>query len=224
MPEVLVALLIGEAVLVQVGGVDDGLQAQKLRAVDELGVVPGVKGPGGLPGVQMGRQALEDLGLMEELLVTALGQLRGLLGPAAGDLQVRHDELQVDGLDVPQGVHRHVGAGVRHHVHDVLIVEAAYHMDDGVRAADILQKLVAKARALGGAFYKARNVHELHHGGSLLLGLIHLSQLVQPLIRHRHHADIGLDGAEGVVGALRSGIGDGVEKGGLAHIGQPHDT
>ena len=30
--------------------------------------------------------------------------------------------------------------------------------------------------------------------------------------------------AEGVVGALRPGVGNGVEQGTLAHIGQPHDT
>ena len=29
---------------------------------------------------------------------------------------------------------------------------------------------------------------------------------------------------QGVVGALGTGVGDGVEQSGLSHVGQPHDT
>ena len=121
-------------------------------------------------------------------------------------------------LDVAQRIHGNVLAGVGHHVHDVFIVEAAHHMDDGVRAADVLQELVAQSRALAGALHQAGNVHELDDGGRFLVRLIHLRQLVQPRIRHGHHAHVGLDGAEGVVGALRPGVGNGVEQGALANI------
>ena len=165
----------------------------------------------------MRRQGLEHLGLMEELLV-ALGGLRGLLHPAVDHLQVRHDQLQVDGLDVAQGVHGDVLAGIGHHMHDVLVVKAADHMDDGVRAADVLQELVAQAGALAGALYQTGDVHELDDGGGLFVRLVHLRQLVQPRVRHGHHAHVGLDGAEGVVGALCPGVGDGVEQGAFANI------
>ena len=103
----------------------------------------------------------------------------------------------------------------RYHVHDVLVVKAADHVDDGVRLADVGQELVAQALALAGALDKAGDVHELDDRRGLLLGLIHLRQLVQPLVRHGHHAHVGVDGAEGVVGALGPGVGDGVEQGGL---------
>ena len=109
-------------------------------------------------------------------------------------------------------------------MHDVLVVKTADYMDDGVRAADVLQKFVAQARTLAGALDKARNVHEFDDRRSLFVRLVHLSQLVQPCIRHRHHTHIGLDGAEGVVSALCPGIGDGVKQGALAHIGQSYDT
>ena len=171
----------------------------------------------------MRRQCLEHLGLMEELLI-ALGGLRGLLYTAVDHLQVRHDQLQVDGLDVAQGVHGDVLACIGHHVHDVLVVKASDHMDDGVRAADVLQELVAQAGALAGALYQTGDVHELDDGGRLFVRLVHLRQLVQPLIRHSHHAHIGLDGAEGVVGAFGACVGNGVEQGALAHVGQTHDT
>ena len=97
-------------------------------------------------------------------------------------------------------------------------------MDDGVGTADVLQKLVAEARSLTGSLHQTGDVHKFDDGGGLFIGLVHLRQLVQPLIRHGHHAHIGLDGAEGVVGALGTGVGDGVEQSGLSHVGQPHDT
>ena len=67
--------------------------------------------------------------------------------------------------------------------------------------------------------------HELHDGGGLFVGLPHLGQLVQTLVRHGHDAAVGLDGAERIVGRLRVlGGGDGVEQGGLADVRQADDT
>ena len=109
-------------------------------------------------------------------------------------------------------------------MHDVLVVKTADYMDDGVRAADVLQELVAEASTLAGALDKARDVHEFDDRGGLLLGVVHLGELVQPLVGHGHHADVRLDGAERIVGALRARVGDGVEQGGLADVRQPDDT
>ena len=97
-------------------------------------------------------------------------------------------------------------------------------MDDGVGTADVLQKLVAEARSLTGSLHQTGDIHKFDDGRGLFIGLVHLRQLVQPLIWHGHHAHVGFDGAEGVVGALGTGVGDGVEQSGLTHIGQPHDT
>ena len=97
-------------------------------------------------------------------------------------------------------------------------------MDDGVGAADVLQELVAKARALTGALHQAGDVHKLDDCRSFFVRLVHLRQLVQPCVRHSHHAHVGLDGAERIVGALSPSVGDGVEQGALAHVGQPYDT
>ena len=216
--------MVGKARLVHVGGVDDGLQAQQVAGLHQCPVVIAAgEGAGGFSGVQMLRQCLEHLRLVEELLV-ALGGLGGLLHPAVHHLQIRQNQLHVDGLDVPQRVHRYVGTGIGYHVHDVLVIEAAHHMDDGVGATDVLQKLVAEARSLTGPFHQTGDIHKFDDGGGFFIGLVHLRQLVQPLIRHGHHAHVGFDGAEGVVGALGTGVGDGVEQSGLSHIGQPHDS
>ena len=90
------------------------------------------------------RQRLEHLHLMKELLV-ALGGLLGFVNTALDHVQIRHDQLHIDGLNIPHGVHGHIGAGIRHHVHDILVIKATDHMDDGIGLANIGQKLVAKA-------------------------------------------------------------------------------
>ena len=47
----------------------------------------------------------------------------------------------------------------------------------------------------------------------------------EPRIRHRHDADVGIDGAERIVRRFRfPGAGDGVEQGGLADVGQTDDS
>ena len=168
-------------------------------------------------------ECLEYVRLVQELLV-ALAHLRGLFHAAVHHLQVGHDEFEVDRFNVADGIDGHVRAGVGDDVHDVLVIEAAHDVNDGVRATDVLQKLVAQARALAGALDKARDVHEFDDRGGLLFGVVHLGELVQPLVGHGHHADVRLDGAERIVGALRACVGDGVEQGGLADVRQPDDT
>ena len=58
--------------------------------------------------------------------------------------QVRQAQLQVDHFGIAGRVN---AAG---HVDDVVILEAAHHMDDRVHLADVGQKLVAQALPLAG--------------------------------------------------------------------------
>ena len=44
------------------------------------------------------------------------------------------------------------------------------------------------------------------------------------VVRHGNDADVWLDGAEGVVGRLRAGVGDCIKKCALADVRQTHDT
>ena len=59
--------------------------------------------------------------------------------------------------------------------------------------------LVPEPFALGGALHEAGDVHELDHRRHFRLGPDELEQPVEPRIRHRDHAHVRLDGAEGVV-------------------------
>ena len=108
---------------------------------------------------------------------------------------------------------------------DVVIVEAAHNMDDGVALADVAQKLVAETRALAGTLDQTCNVNKLNDGRRFLVSLPDFGQLVQPRVGHGHDAGVRLNRAEGVVGRLRVlGAGQRIEQGRLAHVGQTHNT
>ena len=57
-----------------------------------------------------------------------------------------------------------------------------------------------------------------------LLRLDDLRQLREPRIGHLDDADVGLDGAEGIVLRGDARLGQRVEQGGLAHVGQSDDA
>ena len=166
----------------------------------------------------MGEQGLEHFGLMGELLVAALRGLFALVYAALHELHVRHDELEVDDVDVPGGV------GAALDVDYVLVVEAPDDMDYGVRAAYVLEELVAQALAVARALYETGYVDELNDGGGVLLGRVQVAQEVQALVRYGDDADVWLYGAEGVVCALRARVGYRVEQCALADVGQADDA
>ena len=222
--KICIVRIVGKARLVHVGSIDDRLQAQQIRRLDDGALlIVARKGARRLAGIQMRGERLEHLGLAQELLV-ALGGLGRLLDAAVDHLQIGHDELQIDRADVAQRVDRLVLAGVGHHVHDVLIIKTAHHVDDGIGAADVFEELIAQTRALAGALDQTCNVDKLDHRGGLFLWLIHLSQIIQPRIRHGDHADVRVDGAERIVGDFRARVRNGVEQRGLADVRQADDT
>ena len=164
------------------------------------------------------QQAGEHFHFPGKLLVAALHGLLSLVDAALHHLDVRHDQLQIDDVDVPQGI------GGAFHMGHVAVFKAADNVDDGVGGTDVAQELVAQTLALGGAFHKAGDIHKLDDGGSHLLGVVKLCQPRKALVGHRHHAHIGVDGAEGVVVRRDACVGDGVKESRLAHVGQSHDT
>ncbi len=132
--------------------------------------------------------------------------------------EVGEEELRVDDVDVVEGVD---AAG---DVDDFGVVEAADDVADGVGGADVAEELVAEAFAFAGAFDEAGDVDELHRGGDEGLGLDELGDSGEALIGHGDDAGVGVDGAEGIVGGLRLGRGEGVEDRGFSDVGEANDS
>ncbi len=110
------------------------------------------------------------------------------------------------------------------HMHYVAIVEAAQYVDDGIRFADISQKLVTETFALGSPFDKTGDVNDFDRSGDDTTGMYQFGQLTEALVGYGDDTDIRFDGAEGEIGGLCLCIAQAVEKSGLAHVRQSDDT
>ena len=107
---------------------------------------------------------------------------------------------------------------------DVLVLEAAHHVDDGVDLADVVEELVAEAFTLARALHQSGDIDELHRGGHDTLRRHQLLEAGQPGVGHHHDAGVGLDGRKRVVGNERTRGRERVEERGLADVGEADDT
>ena len=107
---------------------------------------------------------------------------------------------------------------------DVVILEAAQHMDHRIDLADIAEELVAQTFALARALHQTGDIDEAELGRDHLGRAGDRGDPVETRIGDGDLTDIGLDRAEGIVRGLRGlRLGQCIEKGGLADIGQADD-
>ena len=158
--------------------------------------------------------ALEQRALANRILVAALGGLRGAIDRLVDGLQIRERELRVDDVDVRDRI------DLAGHVHDVRALEAAHDVRDRIGLADVRQELVAEPFALRRASDEPRDIDELHRRRQDLLRLHDRRELLEPLIRHRHHADVRIDRAERIVLRRDLRARQRIEQRGLADVGQ----
>ena len=92
----------------------------------------------------------------------------------------------------------------------------------GIGFAYVTEKFVAQSFAFRGPFHQAGNVDYLYGGGYHLLGVVYFGELYETFIGYRDNPYIGLDGAEREIGRLRFSVGQTVEKGRLAYVGQAY--
>ncbi|MFQ9126504.1 MAG: hypothetical protein ACLR4Z_06570 [Butyricicoccaceae bacterium] len=125
--------------------IDDLLCGQQVAlvydAVDILVLAEALKGAGGLALLQMCLELFQNVYVEQQLLV-CLCRLARTLQTAFQMLDVRKNELEIDGLDVARRIDRTLD------VNDVLVVEAADNVYDCVDLADMGQELVAQTLAL----------------------------------------------------------------------------
>jgi hypothetical protein len=210
-----------EAGLVDVSDVELGLCGDEEEVAGVgfffVGKIDGARGLAGFEGLL----ELRESGELGFNLVIGVGGLAELfhLGVALVDgVEVGEEELGVDDVDVVEGVD---AAG---DVDDLGVVEAADDVADGVCGADVAEELIAEAFAFGSAFDETGDVDELHGGGDEGFGFDEVGDFGEALIGHGDYAGVGVDGAEGIVGGLRLGRGEGVEDGGLSDVGETNDS
>ena len=170
---------------------------------------------GGFAVVEVGFDFFEDFGFGDGGFVAALGVFGEFLDALLDVFQIGDSEFGGDGFDVANGID---GTG---NVMDVFVFETADDLDDGIDFADVAEELVAQAFALGGAFDEAGDVHEFDGGGDDDGGFGDLFKDLEAGVGDSDDADVGVDGAEGVVGGLGFARAcDGVEEGGFSNVGQ----
>jgi hypothetical protein len=166
----------------------------------------------------MGYQPLRQGQLGAGFGASGLGRADDLLHALLRAFEIGKHELQLDDVDVANGVDR---AGDVHHV---AVLEATHHHQDRVGFSDVGQELVAQALAFGRAGDQAGDVHDLDDGRHQLLGRDEAADELEPRVRHRHDAHVGVDRAEGIVRGLGLARRQGVEDRAFAYVGKPNDT
>ena len=138
--------------------------------------------------------------------------------PLFGGLQICQREFRLDHLDIRNRV------DLACHVDDVVILEAAHHVDDRVGFANVREKLVAQALALTGTRHQPGDVDELDRGMLHALRVDDLGELLKTGIGNLDHAHIGLDRAERIVFGGDARLGEGVKQRRFADVGQADDA
>ncbi|MCY1297378.1 hypothetical protein D9M70_468150 [compost metagenome] len=169
--------------------------------------------------LQQLQRGFHDRQLRHGVLVLAAGALAGLLGAALEAVEVGEHQLGLDRLGIGDRVDAAFDVG------DVVILEAAQHMHDGIHFADVGEELVAEAFTLRRATHEAGDIDEGDARRDDFLRLGNVGKLAHARVRHRHFAGVRLDGAERVVGCLGGRrLGECVEERGLADVRQPDNT
>ena len=171
--------------------------------------------PRRLAVAQKRQRAVDEIERLLGFLVAALGFLAQGVDAPLQAVEIGEHQFGFDRLDVGDRIDAAFDMG------DIGILEAAHHMGDGVDFADIAEKLIAEPLAFGGAAHQARDIDEGQPRRHDHRRFGQRRQRVEPAIRHRHLADIRLDGAEWIIRRLRRrGFGQRVEEGRLADIRQ----
>ena len=214
-------IALGGGVFLDIADIQDRLGGEQLRLREQafLFLIVQLGQPRGLAVAQQIERLGQHGGLRLGVLVARIA-----LFLEGGDalfqaLQIGQHQLGLHRLGIGDGI------DLVFDMLDVVILEAAQHMDDGVHLADIAEELVAQAFTRGGTAHEAGNVHERQLRLDDLGAARDLGDGIQPRIGHRDLADIRLDRAERIVRRLRRlRFRQRVEQGGLADIGQPDDT
>ena len=134
------------------------------------------------------------------------------------NFNIRKNQFQINRLNIAQRIDGPI------YMDYVGILKAAHHMNNSVHFPDVTEELISQSLPFGGTLYQTGDVHEFNHCRSHFFGMIHISQQLQPLIRHRYDSYIGINGTEGIIGRFRTSLGQGIEQRTFSYIGKSYNT
>ena len=152
------------------------------------------------------------------VLVTRRSLLLHLTNAALDCFEIFELQLGVDNALIAHGVDRAVD------VSDVLVVEAAQHVDNCVGIANVGEELVTQTFTLRCALNQTCDIDNLDRSGDHTLRVVDLGEFDQSLVGYGDHTHVGFDRTEREVCCLRLGVREAVEQGRFADIGQTHDS
>ena len=184
-----------KAVFAHVGDKHHGLQGKETVILDQqLLFVSQRHSAGGLAFIQDGLEFLQHSDQLRGFLVGALlGLLAPLLDLLLNDGKVRERQLRIDDFNIGSRIHF---AG---HMNNVVVLEAADDMGNGVALTDVGEELIAKAFALARAGNQTGDVDEFDSGRNDFLGMVDFGERLQARVRNLDDAHIGINCAEGVI-------------------------
>ena len=168
--------------------------------------------------IEGGQENLVGVGARAMFFVTGLGGFLGAVEALGYGVEISEREFDVDDFNVGNRVDAAGDMG------DVVVLEAAHDMRNGIGLANVGEEFIAEAFAFRGARDQARDVDELHARRHHALRFDDGGEFVEARVRHGDDADIGFDGAERIVLRRDGGRGQRIEQRGLADIGQADDT
>jgi len=131
------------------------------------------RGAGGLAGVKPLANHGQEFDGPDGAFVAPLGVLARLFELAVHAFQIGQDQLGHDNV-------------------------AADHVDQEIHFANVAEEAVPESFAAGGSADQAGDVHKLNGGGHAPFHAGDSGKLIEAGIRHGNHAQVGLDGAEGI--------------------------
>ena len=119
--------------------------------------------------------------------------LGNLCNSSVENLNIRKDQLQIDGLDITCRINGTVD------VDNIGILETAHYMYNRIDLPDIGKELVSESLSLAGTLYKSCNINKFDCGRCHLFCMIKLTELYDSLIRNRNDSYVWIDGRKRIV-------------------------
>ena len=127
-------------------------------------------------------------------------QLMRFIDTPLDQLNIRKDQFQIDGFYISFGIY------AAFYMNDIVVIKAAYNVDDCVDFADIGQEFIAQPFSFGSAPDKPRDIDKFYRCRRVFFRLLHLGKDIQAFIRHGDNANVGFYCTKRIIGRLRPGV------------------